>query len=41
MKKFLYTFFELAIKTVAVSLFIFIMYWAMTFLYEAAKAIFK
>jgi hypothetical protein len=34
-------FLELAIKIVGVSLFIFIMYWAMTFLYEAAKAIFK
>jgi len=34
-------FLELAIKVVGVGLFTFIMYWALTFLYETAKIIFK
>jgi hypothetical protein len=34
-------FLELVIKVVGVSLFIFIMYWGLTFLYTAAKLIFK
>jgi len=37
----LYKFLELAIKVIGVGLFIFIMYWGLTFLYEAAKLIFK
>ena len=34
-------FLELAIKVIGVGLFIFIMYWGLTFLYTAAKLIFK
>jgi hypothetical protein len=37
----LYKFLELAIKVIAVGLFIFITYWGLTFLYETAKIIFK
>jgi hypothetical protein len=41
MKDKIYKFLDVALKVVIGGMFIFIMYWALTFLYEAAKLIFK
>jgi hypothetical protein len=41
MKDKIYKFLDVTIKVVSVGLFLFIMYWALTFLYETAKIIFK
>jgi len=41
MKNKIYKFLDIAFKVLVGGLFLYVMYWALTFLYESAKIIFK